>query len=215
MFSFFFSRNKIKYPSAERNKPFILDVLKKHFDSNKHGHVLEISSGTGQHVSYFAQHFPLLTFQPTEYEKSLFKSIDAYAADTPTKNVKSAIFVDVTTDSNNWHLEEKLYDYMLNINMIHIAPYNCSIMLFQNAGKLLKRDGLLITYGPYALNGCLTPQSNVDFDKNLRASDSEWGVRDIKDLEQLANANYMKLLQTYDLPSNNKCLIWINESDNV
>lgn len=209
-----FCRNKVFYPSADRNKSFILDVLKQHFDADKQGTVLEISSGTGQHISYFAQHFPLLTFQPTEYEKSLFKSIEAYALDTPTKNVKLAIHVDVTTDFETWNTDKQLYDYLINVNMIHIAPYQCSIMLFQNAGKLLKNKGLMITYGPYAVDGVLTPQSNVDFDRNLRTQDSEWGVRDVKDLENLAKQNNMKLLKVYDLPANNKCLVWINENAN-
>lgn len=207
----FFCRNKVKYPSAERNKPYILEILQKHFDSNKTGNVLEIASGTGQHVSYFAQHFPLLTFQPTEYEKSLFKSIEAYANDTPTKNVKTPIYVDVTTDSSTWNLNTK-YDYMININMMHISPYQCSVGLFKNASKLLQSNGLMITYGPYAFDGTLTPQSNVDFDRNLRTENPEWGVRDVKDLEKLANENNMKLLNLYDLPSNNKCLVWINEN---
>lgn len=187
-------------------------MLKKHINPQiPGGTVLEISSGTGQHISYFAQQFPTLTFQPSEYEKTLFKSIQAYAIDTPTKNVKNPIYIDITTESTNWNTEGKLYDYMININMMHISPFQCTIMLFKNAAQVLKRNGLMITYGPYAYDGKLTPESNVNFDRNLRADNPEWGVRDIKDLEQIANDNKMELINMYDLPSNNKCLVWINE----
>ena len=33
--------------------------------------------------------------------------------------------------------------------------------LFSGAGFILKPDGLLLTYGPYAVDGVLTPDSNV------------------------------------------------------
>jgi len=199
---------KIQYPASERNKRPILEVLKKHFSSEEPGNVLEISSGTGQHASYFAEHFPKLTFQPSEYEKSLFNSIKAYARDTPTKNVKDPIEIDVSIPCELWNLEHKSYDYVININMIHISPNSCTEGLFKNTPRILKPGGLLVTYGPYAHNGVITPQSNIDFDKGLRMQNREWGLRDIKDLETLAKSNGIQLLHIYNLPANNKCLIW-------
>jgi len=59
-------------PAAERNKGAILEVLQKHLGnpSSFDGRVLEIASGTGQHITHFAQTFTKATFQPTELEKS-------------------------------------------------------------------------------------------------------------------------------------------------
>lgn len=198
---------KINYPAPERNKNHILQVLKNHFDTEKPGNVIEIASGTGQHVSYFATHFPNLTFQPSEYDASLFGSIEAYIRDTPTKNIKNAVIIDITTDSSSWNLNN-LYDYMININMIHISPFECTIGLFKNGCNVLKNGGILVTYGPYAVNGVITPESNVNFDKHLKAQNPKWGLRDIVDLKQLAGSFGIKLLQIYDLPANNKCLVW-------
>lgn len=183
-------------------------MLRKYLDPSKPGNVLEIGSGTGQHISYFAQHFPNLTFQPSEYETGLFESIRAYASDTPTNNVKNPVKIDVTTDSKTWNLGVDKFDYLINVNMMHISPYNCTLGLFNNAGKVLKSGGLMITYGPYAYNGVIEPQSNIDFDKSLRRQNSEWGLRDIKDLENVARDAGLTLLMKHDLPANNKCLAW-------
>lgn len=100
---------------------------------------------------------------------------------------------------------------MLNINMIHISPYKCTEGLFENSSKLLKPQGLLFTYGPYSENYVLSPESNVSFDQSLRAKNPEWGVRDICDLKKLAEKNSMELMNIYNLPSNNKLLVWIKK----
>lgn len=181
--------------------------MKKHFDTEKKGNVLEIASGTGQHISYFATHFPNLVFQPSEYDTSLFGSIAEYARETPTKNVKSPVKIDITTDPESWNLNT-FYDYLINVNMIHISPFACTVGLFQHGGKILKKEGLLVMYGPYAHNGIITPQSNINFDKGLKAQNPEWGLRDICDLEKLAENVGLELIKIYDLPSNNKCLVW-------
>jgi tRNA G46 methylase TrmB len=43
----------------------------------RHGLVLEIGSGTGQHVAHFAQALPELTFQPSEMDEGRHRSIAA------------------------------------------------------------------------------------------------------------------------------------------
>lgn len=92
---------------------------------------------------------------------------------------------------------------------MHISPWPCSVGLFSAAGKLLKPGGKMFTYGPYAQDGQLTPQSNVDFDADLKRRNAEWGIRDIRDLKQLAETNGMRLDQVINMPSNNKFLTWL------
>lgn len=195
------------YPAAERNKSFILDVLKQYLNPTS-GKVLEISSGTGQHIAHFAENFPKLVFQPSEYDNSLFKSIKTYADNVPTKNIKPPIKIDVTTDYRQWNCGNN-YDCLININMLHITPFSCSIGLFKNAAGVVKKGGFIITYGPYANNGILEPESNVNFNRGLKMQNSEWGVRDIEDLKRIAGEYKIELLKIHDLPANNKCLVWL------
>ena len=54
--------------AAERNKDPILSVLESVLP--RKGSVLEIASGTGQHVCYFAASLPGLEWQPTEDQKT-------------------------------------------------------------------------------------------------------------------------------------------------
>lgn len=202
----FFSQ-KINYPSADRNKTPILEILQKHIDSRKYGKLIEIASGTGQHLAYFAPHFPKIVFQPSEYEISLLPSIREYVADVPTKNIKDPVYINVLHEWTNWNVSND-FDYALNVNMIHVAPFSCTIGLFKNISSVLKPRGLLFMYGPYANNGILEPQSNRDFDRHIRARDPDCGVRDIQDLIKVAEPYYMKLMYIYEMPSNNKCLVW-------
>lgn len=196
-------------PSATRNREPILQILKQHIDPAAKGTLLEISSGVGTHVEYFAPNFPNLSFQPTEYDARSLDSLRAYGEDCPTKNVLAPLQVDVREPFSKWgNFQPDSIDFMLNINMIHISEFACSQGLFRNAGQLLKNHGLLITYGPYAENGVLSPESNVRFDAGLKMQDPSWGVRDIADLEKVAAEHCIFLKKKYEMPANNKTLIW-------
>ncbi|KFB35724.1 AGAP009967-PA-like protein [Anopheles sinensis] len=212
-------RNIRKYPNpaGERNKDPILNVLKRVFNRNEPNlFLLEIASGVGLHSSYFAHVFPNITFQPSEVDMSLFGSIVAYQQEAQLENLLHPTVIDISKPCSEWSNGANInlansaerFDYMLNINMLHISPFSCAEGLFQNASQLLKPGGLLVTYGPYAVNGILTPESNVSFNESLQRRNPEWGIRDTSVLQKLATLNRMTLEEMIDLPANNKCLIW-------
>lgn len=207
----------------------MLKILEKILDKNKTNlNLLEIASGSGQHCHYFAKHFPNIMFQPSDCEETLLPSIKVYSDECETRNMCPPMKIDITQSYKNWgknlyesgpyfhganfhtdfaNLTEKL-DYILCINMMHISPFKCTEGLIQNSSDLLKSNGCLITYGPYANNGILQPTSNVNFDKSLRANNPEWGIRDIMEISQLAVDRKFVHEEIFDMPANNKMLLF-------
>lgn len=213
LFGFSYKNEKLIYPAASRNKEPILQVLKRFIicddDSNEdHGLFLEISSGSGQHLAHFAPYFPHITFQPSEFDENLLGSIKYYADHCPTKNMKHPLKIDVTKKLSQFGLKENSLDYIYNANMMHISPYECTLGLFENAGSYLKKEGLMITYGPYSKDGVITPESNIKFDADLKSRDASWGLRDLTELTKLAEQNNLSLMDNIDMPANNMTLIW-------
>ena len=63
-------------PSAARNREPVLEVLRQALPAE--GSVLEIASGTGEHVTFFAKHLPNLRWQPSEFDDQSRRSISAW-----------------------------------------------------------------------------------------------------------------------------------------
>lgn len=178
------------------------------------GVAFEVSSGTGQHIVHFAEQLsPKWTWLPSDCEQKYLSSITAYIQESKLPNIKKPTMVDITDPPSKWWVTvaemNGVVDFMLNVNMMHITPIQCTHGLFEAAGTLLKSTGKLITYGPYAVDGVLSPQSNIDFDAGLRARNPEWGVRDTAFLKPVADKNGLELTKILDMPSNNKCLVFV------
>lgn len=198
----------LRAPAADRNKEPIFQELERLIGDNS-WNVLEIGSGTGQHVEYFAQRLKKCHFSPTDLDPEHIVSINKYIGGL--SNVDEAVRVDVSKPVDEWpdEVKRKEFDVMLSINLIHISPWKCSQGLFSAASKLLAvPNGILLTYGPYAENGILEPESNVRFDHGLRFQNPEWGVRDIRDLRNLSTLYGLKLVEKVSLPANNHLLVF-------
>ena len=191
-------------PATERNKKPILEVLRHILPST--GLILEIASGTGQHVVHFARELPNLFWQPTDPDEASRATIVARLRAANLDNVKEPMALDVL--STHWPVN--LSDAILCINMIHISPWAATEALFVKAKHVLSSAGVLYLYGPYRQSGRHTEASNESFDTSLRSHNSEWGIRNLEDVTRIAEAQGFVLETTMDMPANNLSVIFRN-----
>ncbi|MEJ0086293.1 MAG: DUF938 domain-containing protein [Pseudomonadota bacterium] len=188
-------------PAAERNKDPILTVLESVLPES--GSVLEIASGTGQHVCFFASHLRGLTFQPTEPDAAARDSMIVRIRAAGLTNVAPPLALDV--HDARWPVATE-YDAVLCINMIHISPWSATEALCRGAARHLRTHGKLLLYGPYLENGTAV-QSNLDFDASLKRRNPEWGVRDLDEVMRVAAAHGLQRQQVVRMPANNLTVV--------
>jgi SAM-dependent methyltransferase len=200
------SGDALASPAAERNKQPILEVLQRVLPAT--GTVLEVASGTGQHVVHFAQSLPKLSWQPSDPDARLRAAIEARIADAALANVRPPLALDVL--EKPWPLARA--DAIVCINMIHIAPWAVALALFAEAERLLQAGAPLVLYGPYRRGGRHTAPSNEAFDASLRSRNPEWGIRDLDDVERLASGSGFALQETVEMPANNLTVVFQRRS---
>ena len=194
-----------------RNHAPITAVLLK-FLSHKSGYALEAGSGTGQHVVHFARHTPDITWWPSDTNEAHLKSIGAWLKHSGVPNIRPPLSIDLSDPA--WC--DQMHDgsgpgQLLAVfcaNVIHIAPWRVAEGLFGGAARYLRPDGRLFLYGPFKRDGKHTALSNAVFDTSLRDRDPEWGVRDISDVERLADGVGLALIETVAMPANNQILVF-------
>jgi hypothetical protein len=193
---------RLFYPATERNRDPILDVLKTIMP--REGHIVELASGSGEHVVHFANAFKDILWQPSDLEDHALKSIQSWINHTGLTNIQAPLRLDTTEP--HWPIEST--DGILCINMIHISPWEATLGLMEKATKLLAKNGFLHLYGPFRINGEHTSASNIAFEGWLKEKDSRFGVRDMKDVENEANLKGLKLSMTIPMPANNFSLVF-------
>ena len=189
-------------PAAERNGPPILAELQRLLPPT--GVLLEIASGTGQHAAFCSAGLPGWQWQPSDYDASSLPSIAAWCEGL--ERVRPPIQLDVLEPA--WVGVPPQVDAIYCANMIHISPWACTQGLFQGAARHLAPHGLLITYGPYVVEGVETAASNLAFDADLRRRDPAWGLRRIADIAEQAASVGMRLREQVNMPANNLLLVW-------
>lgn len=189
-------------PATQRNREPILEVLRRVLPT--HGLVLEISSGTGQHAAFFAAALPGITWQPSDPAPAHLQSIEAWRQSSGSSNLLPAVFLDVAVAP--WPVQQAAA--VVNINMIHIAPWEACEALMIGAANLLPPDAPLFLYGPFKRNGEHTSHSNAAFDARLRNDDPRWGVRDLEEVQRVATQAGFRLEEVVQMPANNLSLVF-------
>jgi len=188
-------------PATERNRDAILAVLRDELPSS--GLVLEVASGSGQHVVHFAAALPALDWQPSDPDPAALVSIESWRQEVGLPNVRPPLRLDASAD---WPVERA--DAILCVNMVHISPWEATLGLMKGAGAVLPPGGLLYLYGPYLRENVETAPSNLAFDASLKARDPQWGLRRVEDVIAAATDEGLVFRRLLEMPANNLSLIF-------
>ena len=165
--------------------------------------VFEIGSGTGQHAVWFSRAMPHLQWQTSD-RKENHQGIKQWISDSSLENIHHPLELDV--GAGPW--PEGLFDAIFTANTAHIMALSEVELMFSGVSKLLISGGLFCLYGPMQYSGVIAAESNRAFDAKLRAVKSTQGIREFNDLNKLATAVGMELIEDNDLPANNQLIIW-------
>jgi hypothetical protein len=185
-----------------RNRDFILDILRDVLPTT--GLILEIASGSGEHVVHFARNFPGLIFQPSDPEPEALLSVAAWVKDAEVKNVRAPIVLDAS--QSPWPIASA--DAIICINMVHISPWDATVGLITGAAATLLPASPLYLYGPYKRKGFATAPSNEAFDRNLRDRNPTWGLRDLEAVAGVAQSVGFSAPAVTEMSANNLSVVF-------
>ena len=202
---------RLDAPAFHRNHQAIRAVLQR-FLAGQSGDVVEVGSGTGQHVVDFARHLPEIIWWPSDLNAQHLKSIGAWRAYAGLPNIRPPLRIDLSDPAWCSQMDDGSGPTKLRAvfcaNVIHIAPWRVAEGLFAGAARYLQADGRLFLYGPFKRGGKHTAISNAVFDASLREGNREWGVRDVEALQDLARNGGLGLAEIIEMPANNLVLVF-------
>jgi len=187
--------------ACENNKQVILEKLSVVFDGP--GVILEIGTGTGQHAIHFASNLPHLTWQPSDHpsNQDLCKP---WLNEAGLQNINTPLVLDVS--ARDWHLPP--INGVFSANTAHIMSWPEVKAMLRGAAAHLPKGGAFCLYGPFNYDGKFTSSSNQQFDASLRQRNPAMGIRDMDDLKQISSESGLALESDFEMPANNRLLVW-------
>jgi hypothetical protein len=189
-------------PATLRNRDVIADVLARELPTS--GLVLEVASGSCEHIIHFAKRFPAHEWQPSDPDPVARASIAAWAEEAALANIHPPIEIDAS--AADWPINAS--DAILCINMAHIAPWAATAGVIAGGARLLKHGSPLIFYGPFLKADIETAPSNLAFDAQLRTRDPSYGIRSVEDVDREAIVHGLVRTACHYMPANNLMLVY-------
>ena len=189
-------------PATLRNRDFILDILREVLPGR--GAILEIASGSGEHVVHFARSLSSLIFQPSDPDPEAVQSVAAWVNAMGVTNVRAPIVLDAS--QSPWPIASA--DGIICINMVHISPWDATLGLIKGAAAILSPGAPFYLYGPYKREGFETTASNQAFDRSLRNRNPAWGLRDLEAVAAIAQSVGFSVPVVAEMPANNLSVVF-------
>ena len=170
----------------------------------------ESGSGTADQSVYFCQKLSNVIWQTSDrscYHELIHQTLEK--EDLPKNRIKAPVAFDIEQDSI-----AEYYDVFYASNIVHCIPWSTTELLFKKISTALKADGLFILYGPYNIKTDdnpegFTSEGNKNFDAKLKRQDLSLGLRDMKDIKDLAESNGLCFFARHDhTAANNYILIF-------
>ena len=198
-------------PAAARNAGPVLDVLRVVLPDQ--GVVLEVGSGTGEHVVAFAAALPRLVWLPSDPDPAARASIAGWTSHAGLGNVAPPRDLDVLRPG--WSAGLPALAAVLAINLLHVALPAAVIGLLDGAASCLPPGAPLLVYGPFIRHDRPTAPTNAAFDRMLRSWDPVFGLPDLDALVDAARPRGLLLERIVEMPANNLTLVLRRAADDA
>ncbi len=194
--------NKPFSAACERNRDPIFDVLRQYIKP-EHTHLLEIGSGTGQHAVYFAPHFKHMTWITSDVPAHHLGMV-MWFKEFKIPNISGPIRFKVGIDE----FPKQPVNIVYTANTFHIMSWKNVKTLMKMFGHRLRKNSLVMIYGPFNYDGKFTSPSNEQFDRMLKEENPDSGIRNFEDVNKAMIKNGFELLKDHEMPANNRMLIY-------
>ncbi len=169
--------------------------------------VLEVASGFGEAISYFANSHPDTVFVPTDVQKPCLDRLQDLSEthDNLLPPVELNIF-----RASQWRkvAEQGPFDGILVFNLIHLIPWSGTSELLDRACDLLAaQQGFLAIHGAFLREGMFMSESDREFDADIRSRDPEWGLRDLEQVVRMAGDRGFRKEEIREMRAGNWMLI--------
>ena len=199
---------RLHFPATLRNRESIALVLRKYIPDK--GVLLEIASGSGEHGVFFQNSFPSIIWQTSDPEEVHRNSIISWILHQGLSS-KMPEPLDIDVEKRPWPITLQLRSLIkgiICINMIHISPWSSTKALFEESKNILKKNQFLMLYGPFFRFDKEVSQSNLKFNQSLKLQNSNWGLRQLEKVNEIAFINGFAQENLIEMPANNLSVIY-------
>lgn len=182
-------------PAALRNRAPLRALVTTSLPAD--GRLVELASGTGEHVTDWAGHLPRARFEPSDPDPLARASCAAWTAALGLGNVAPPRDRDAG-DPDWWRAFAPGVDLVIAVNLLHLAAPGVPGVIARGARRLLRPLGLLVLVGP--LRDDDEDPRTMALDARLRARTPPLGVPTALDVIGAARAAGLEVANSSRLP---------------